>query len=582
MESNEIKAYIDGKEVIVEQGTTILEACKKIGIKIPTLCYLKQYNVISSCRVCVVEVEGFKIPVPSCSMKIANGMKIWTNTENVLKMRKQNLDKILKDHNKKCLSCKRNTNCALQDLALEFDANDDIYSSDSKRTYIDDSTPYIVRDDSKCILCNRCNGVCTQMQTVNAICKKMPLNNQMGTSNDKPLKDTFCVGCGQCTLVCPVASLTEKSNTKEVLDAINNPEIITVVAPAPSIRVALGEEFGGKIGEFVQGKLVTSLKMLGFDYVFDIDNGADLTIVEEANEFIERLNNKGTLPMFTSCCPGWTEYLTAFYPEFIPNLSTTKSPQQIFGAALKTYWAKKKNIDPKKIFFVTVMPCVAKKGELLRGKNAIDGIRDVDASITVREYAKLLKTKGINLLDLDESKFDGLMGESTGAAVIFGATGGVMEAALRTIADKLENKSLTKIDYCDVRGTKSIKEATINIAGKKVNVCVASGLKNAQTVLESIKNGSKHYDFVEIMACPGGCVNGGGMPIHDPNVISFEQRAQQRAKSLYSDDERKHFRKSHLNPEIIKLYDEYYEHPNSHLAHEKLHTIFKKRELNRN
>lgn len=322
--------------------------------------------------------------------------------------------------------------------------------------------------------------------------------------------------------------------------------------------------------------------MLGFDHVFDIDFGADLTIVEEANEFIDRVRNGGTLPMFTSCCPGWTEYLTAFYPEYIPNLSSTKSPQQIFGAALKTYWAKKNNIDPKKIFLVTIMPCIAKKGEILRGKNAIEGIKDVDATITVREYARLLKQRGINLLQLQESKFEKLMGESTGAAVIFGATGGVMEAALRTVADKLENKSLNKIEYNAVRGTQGIKEATINVAGKEVNVCVASGLKNAQTVLESIKNGSKKYDFVEIMACPGGCVNGGGMPIHDPNVISFEDRAKLRAKSLYTDDERKTLRKSHENSEIIQMYKEFYEKPGSHLAHENLHTIFKQRTFKKN
>ncbi len=575
-----VKVTIDGQEIIVPKGTTVLEAAKMIGIKIPTLCYLKNYNVISSCRVCVVEVEGIKVPVPSCSMRINNdGMKIRTNTEAVLNMRKMNLNKILKDHNKNCLSCKRNTNCALQCLASEMKAQDDIFSENSKRTYFDDSNPYIVRDDSKCILCNRCNGVCTQMQTVNAICKKMPFNNQMGTPADKPLKDTFCVGCGQCTLVCPVAALTEKSNVDEVLDAIKNPDLITVVAPAPSVRVAIAEEFGGKVGEFVQGQLVTSLKMLGFDHVFDIDMGADLTIMEEAAEFVDRLTNGGLLPMFTSCCPGWTEYLTAFYPDFIPNLSSTKSPQQIFGAALKTYWAKKNNIDPKKIFFVTVMPCIAKKGEILRGKNAVEGVKDVDASITVREYAKLLKSKGIDLPKLKESEFDKVMGDSSGAAVIFGATGGVMEAALRTVADTFEGKSMDKIDYNAVRGTQGIKEATINVAGKTVNVCVASGLKNAQTVLESIKTGAKKYDFVEIMACPGGCVNGGGMPIHDPNEISFEERAKLRAKSLYTDDERKTIRKSHLNPDIIALYKDYYEKPNSHLAHENLHTVFKKREI---
>ena len=571
---------INGISVQVPDGSTVLDACKKANVNVPTLCYLKEINEIGACRMCLVEIKGVRPLVTSCVYPAAEGMEVITHNARINKSRKTNLELLLSNHVKECLSCKRNLHCKLQDLAYEYGCDEFKFEGAMSKRIKDESSHCLVRDSGKCIVCKRCSAVCNKVQTVKTIApNKRGFETVVGCAFNQDIAKTACVGCGQCTLVCPTGALMEKDDTQKVADALANPELITIVAPAPAVRISIAEEFGNPIGTFAQGKLASSLRALGFKYVFDVDFAADLTIMEEASEFLHRVQNGGTLPLITSCSPGWVNFLTAYYPEMIPNLSTAKSPQQMLGALTKTYFAEKLGVDPRKIFFASIMPCTAKKSEINKDKDALRhlGIKDTDATITVRELARMIKKQGIDFNNLPEGTFDSPLGDSTGAAVIFGTTGGVMEAALRTAADVLENRSIENVDYTAVRGTKGIKEASLTLAGKTINVAVASGLNNARKILDDIKAGKKDYHFIEIMACPGGCVNGGGQPYVDYDKYSWQEVANKRASSIYSDDKNSKIRKSHENPAIIKIYNEYLQKPGSHKAHELLHTTYDKR-----
>lgn len=575
--ANEIKLKVNGIEVSVPVGSTILDACKKANINVPTLCYLKKHNIAGACKVCVVEVKGNPNLLLSCIFPAREGMEVFTNTEKVINGRKENLNKLLRVHNKNCLSCARNNKCQLQAMAADYNRDDEIFANNFEPT-IDQSSPYLVRDNSKCIMCKRCVAVCDKMQSVKALgyLKDAQGKTYIGCKDNAKLIDSSCTGCGQCVLACPTGALSDTTDGMQAIKkAIADPKKVTIIAPAPSVRVTLGEEFNNPIGTNVEGKMVAALKRLGFNYVYDIDFGADLTIVEEANELVEKMNKDPNTFMLTSCCPAWVDFCCKFYPEFVPNLSSTKSPVQIMGGAIKTYWAKKMNLDPKDVFFAIVMPCTAKKGEILTENNAVEGVQDTDAVITVRELANWIRQQGISFNNLEDAKFDKVMGESTGAGVIFGATGGVMEAAIRTAGDLISGKNLEKVEYEQVRGIQGIKEATVEFNGKTIKVAVANGLANARQLLESVKKGEKQYNFIEVMACPGGCVGGGGTPWHDFNITSREEIITKRAAGLYNDDKMKTYRKSHKNPEIIQMYDEYFGKFGSEKAHHALHTHFK-------
>lgn len=575
-----INIKINGMPLSVAKGTTILEAAKSAGIKIPTLCFLKDINEIGACRMCVAEVKGARSLVAACVYPIdREGTEIFTNTKKIQDSRRHTLELILSNHRKECLSCKRSGNCELQQMCRDFGVeNEDKYKGEMKKAEIDDSAPHLIRDNSKCVLCRRCVAVCKSNQYVGVIgTNNRGFDSEIGCAFNKNLNETSCINCGQCTAVCPTGALVERDNTAEVFDALADPDKIVIVNPAPSIRATLGECFGMPIGTDVEGKMVTALRMLGFDKVFDTDFGADLTIMEEANEFIDRVQNGGVLPMITSCSPGWVKFCEYYYPDMIPNLSTCKSPQQMTGAMIKTYYAEKEGIDPQDIVVVSVMPCTAKKFEITRDDQSAAGIPDTDYSITTRELARMIERQQIQFRDLPDGEFDTVLGISTGASVIFGATGGVMEAALRTAADTLTGKSLDAVEYTEVRGTDDIKEATYNIAGMDVNVAVASGLSNAAKLLDKVKSGEANYHFIEIMCCPGGCVNGGGQPIQSGDTHNFVDLKALRASALYKNDENKAFRKSHDNPAIKTVYEEYLEKPGSHKAHEILHTSYVKR-----
>lgn len=573
-----VNLKINNIPVSVDKNKTILEAAREIGIKIPTLCYLKEINEIGACRVCVVEVKGVRNLVASCVYPVQEGMEVFTNTPRVQKSRKMTLELLLSIHDKKCLSCDRNGNCELQALCKELGIEDDNRFEGEKPHYkIDDSTLHLIRDNNKCILCRRCVSSCQKQHVAVIGANNRGFDTQIGCAFEKDLNDVTCISCGQCIVNCPTGALREKDQCDEVLEAINNKRKHVIVQTAPAIRVTLGEEFGMPIGTNVKGKMVTALRRLGFEKVFDTNFGADLTIMEEAYEFIDRLKNGGVLPMITSCSPGWVKFCEHYYPEFIDNLSTCKSPQQMVSAMIKTWYAKKKNIDPRDIVVVGVMPCTAKKFEIKREYQNASGVNDTDYVLTTRELSKLIKKSGIDLKNLPEEDFDPAMGISSGAGAIFGATGGVMEAALRTAADVLTGKSTGNIDYKSVRGNKNIKEATYEIAGEKINVAVVSGLENVSKLLDEIKLGEKEYHFIEVMCCPGGCINGGGQPIQPANVRNFTDVVGKRMKALYEEDKSLRYRKSHENPIIKQLYEEFLNEPGSKIAHKILHTKYKKR-----
>lgn len=572
-----VNIKINGMPLSVPKDSTVLEAARYAGIEIPTLCYLKDINEIGACRMCVVEVKGAKTLVASCVYPVNEGMEVFTNTPKVQESRRMTLEMILSVHNRSCLSCKRSGSCELQKLSYELGVEKaDEFDGAMPEATIDDSTLHLVRDNSKCVLCRRCVAAC-QQQFVSVIgTNGRGFDTHIGCSFERPLSDVTCVSCGQCIVACPTGALMERDQCQEVMDAINDPEKYVVVQTAPSIRATLGECFGLPVGTNVKGKMVAALRRLGFDKVFDADFGADMTIMEEANEFIERVQNGGTLPMITSCSPGWIKFCEHYFPDLLDHLSSCKSPQQMTGALIKTWFAETNNIDPKNIVVVSIMPCTAKKFEIQRDDQdaAGAGVEDVDIVLTTRELARLINLAQINFNILPDEDFDPAMGVSTGAAAIFGATGGVMEAALRTAADVLEGKSVDAIEYEEVRGTQGIKEAVYKVAGMDVKVAVASGLSNANEILEKVRSGEADYHFIEIMCCPGGCVNGGGQPIQPASVRNFTDLKTLRAKALYEEDKNLPLRKSHESPIVKKCYEEYLEKPGSHKAHEILHTTY--------
>ena len=573
-----VNLTIDGKAVCVPEGTTVLEAAKTVNINIPTLCYLKDINKIGACRVCIVEIKGARALQAACVYPVAEGLEVLTNSPKVRRARKATVELILSDHNRKCLTCVRNRNCELQTLADDLGITEIRYEGAQREVTIDDLSPSIVRDNSKCILCRRCVSVCKNVQTVSAIdAAYRGIETRIGSAFDMSLADTPCVNCGQCIAACPVGALYEKDATTAVWNALADEDTHVVIQAAPAVRAALGEEFGMPIGTCVTGKMAAAMRRLGFDEVLDTDFSADLTIMEEGTELLSRIQNGGTLPLITSCSPGWVKFCEHFFPEFIPNLSSCKSPHQMFGAVVKSYYAEKKGIDPKKIFTVSVMPCTAKKFECGRDEMEVDGLRDVDAVITTRELAKMIKTAGIDFAKLEDEGFDDIFDIGSGAGVIFGATGGVMEAALRTVKEIVENKPLDSIDFEAVRGTEGIKTATVKVGDTDVNVAVANGLGNARKLLDDIKAGKANYHFIEIMGCPCGCVTGGGQPIVDSKTQAEVDVKALRAKALYTEDTVLAVRKSHENPAIKKIYDEYFEKPGSHKAHELLHTHYQAR-----
>ena len=576
---NTVTLTIDGVQVTVPANYTILEAAAAAGINIPTLCYLKDINQIGACRLCLVEIEGARALQAACVSQVGEGMVVRTNTEKLRANRKLNLELLLSNHNRECTTCVRSKNCELQALCHEYGVEDVRFEPAEKKVFEKDTlSPSVVRDNSKCIKCRRCIAACTDVQKIGAIGASLRGDKTViGSIFGKSLVDTPCINCGQCIAACPVGALTEKSAIDEVFAALADPDKFVVVQPAPAVRATIGEEFGLPMGVAQTGKLATALRRLGFDRVFDTNFGADLTIIEEGTELLGRIKNGGALPMITSCSPGWVSYCETFFPEFIPNLSSCKSPHQMTGAIVKSYFAEKNNIDPAKIFVVSVMPCTAKKYEAKRDEMKNGENRDVDAVITVRELARMINNANIDFARLPDGKFDEMMGDSTGAADIFGATGGVMEAALRTVYAKVTGKELADVNLTAVRGMEGIKEATIDLDGTPVTVAVASGSGNAKALLESIQRGEKNYTFIEIMGCPGGCINGGGQPIVSAKDRLYVDYKALRASALYNEDAGKALRKSHENPSIKKLYDEYLGEPNGHKAHELLHTHYTKR-----
>ncbi|HAX53659.1 MAG TPA: ferredoxin [Lachnospiraceae bacterium] len=580
MENINIK--INGLDVCAPAGSTILDAAHIAGIKIPTLCFLKEINEIGACRMCIVEVKGARNLVAACVHPITEGMEVLTNTPVLIDSRKRTLELLLSNHDKKCLSCVRSGQCELQELCQELGVEDENYFAGVSPEYeLDDSAPHMIRDNNKCILCRRCTAVCEKVQSVGVIGpNNRGFTTFIGSPFDMGLGNTSCVACGQCITACPTGALYEKDFTDDVLAAIADKSKHVIVQPAPSVRAALGEEFGYPMGTDVEGKMASALRRIGFDRVFDTDFSADLTIMEEAHEFLDRVQNGGVLPLMTSCSPGWIKYCEHYYPDQLEHLSSCKSPQQMFGAISKTYYAQKMGLDPEDIVCVSVMPCTAKKFEIDRDDQNAAGVPDVDISITTRELARLIRKLGIDFRSLPDEGFDDPLGESTGAGVIFGATGGVMEAALRTAVETLTGEELANVEFQEIRGTQGIKEAVYNVAGMNVKVAVASGLSNARNIMDKIRNGEADYHFVEIMCCPGGCVNGGGQPQVHADVRNYEDIKAARAKALYDNDKAKSIRKSHENPSIRKLYEEFLGEPGSEKAHHILHTSYVKRSIN--
>ncbi len=576
-----VNVKINGVEYSVPAGVTVLEACRYANIDIPTLCYLKDINQIGACRICLVEVKGARGMVAACVYPVNDGMEITTNSPKIRNIRKTNLELVLSAHEKKCLSCIRSTTCELQKLAQEYKCEEDkfCYSKKKEHENIDDSSVSIIRDNNKCILCRRCVAACEKLQGIRAIgTVNRGYDSKIAPQFELPLAETTCINCGQCIVACPVGALHEKDDTQRILDAIADPEKHVAICCAPSVRATIGECFGYEPGTDTEGKMVAALKRLGFDGVYDMNFTADLTIMEEATEFLGRVKNGGVLPMITSCSPGWVKYCEHYFPEMTENLSTCKSPQQMFGAVYKTYFAEKLGLDPQKIVFVSAIPCTAKKFEVTRPGQDVDGMPGVDIAVTTRELGRMIQQAGIDFKALEDEKFDQPIDIGSGAGAIFGATGGVMEAALRTAAEVIEGKPLEKIDFDEVRGTEGIKFAAYKMGDINLKVAVASGTANAYKLLKGVQDGTYDVQFIEIMACPGGCVNGGGQPTQPAIVRNTVDLKAKRASVLYkADSDKLEYRKSHENPIIKKIYAEFLGEPNSHKSHELLHTHYIKR-----
>ena len=576
-----ITLKINNRAVSAPEGVTILEAAKLAGYNIPTLCYLKGVCNDTNCRVCVVEVKGAKNLVAACSTAAADGMEVLTNTPKVRASRKMTIELILSDHKRECLSCNRSRHCELQKLSRDYHCDEDAYKGEAKSFAVEDSS-FIVRDNSKCVLCRRCVSVCHDVQGIGVIgTNGRGFSTHIGCAFDRKLNEVPCVACGQCVAVCPVGALIGKSAIDRVMEYLADPELYIIAGTAPAVRVALGESFGFRVGTDVEGKMVTALRLLGFNKVFDVNMAADLTVMEESAEFLERLSGKdAALPMLTSCSPGWVRFMELYYPDQLDHLSTCKSPQQMFGAVMKTYYAEKMKLDPAKIRVVTVMPCIAKKYEATRERQSASGFPDIDAVLTTRELARIIKSSGIDFNDLKDEKFDDPLGGSSTAGLIFGATGGVAEAALRTLAEKITGEPLDNdsIEFTAVRGSKGIKSASLNLGGNDITVCIASGLGNARKIMDEVKAGKSPYYFIEIMACPGGCVKGGGQPQRPALVQNQIDIRVTRAATLYSKDKKSKLRKSHENPVIKTLYADFFGSPGSAKAHKILHTGYTERD----
>jgi NADH-quinone oxidoreductase subunit G/NADP-reducing hydrogenase subunit HndD len=566
---------IDNTKVAVEEGATILDAAKQVGVNIPTLCYLKDINVIGACRICMVDVQGARTFMAACVTPVTEGMVVRTNTPAVIKARKTILELILSDHPMECLTCIRNQNCELQKLAEEFGIQEIRFEGAKTEYGLDDSSPAIVRDPRKCVLCRRCISVCSNVQTVKALtAEERGFNTLIAPAFNERLSNMECVQCGQCSLVCPTAAIHEVDDTQKVWAALADPKKHVVVQTAPATRVQVGETIGADPGSIVTGQMVAGLRRLGFDKVFDTDFTADLTIIEEGNELLHRVKNGGTLPMITSCSPGWIKFAEHFYPDLLPHLSTCKSPQQMFGALAKTYYAEKAGVKPEDVFVVSIMPCTAKKFECQRPEMNSSGYQDVDVVLTSRELGRMFKQAGLNMANLPVEEYDAPLGISTGAGEIFGASGGVMEAALRTVYEVVTGQTLECIDFTDCRGLTGVKESTVQVGELPVKIAITNGLGNARKVLDMVRAGEADYHFIEIMCCPGGCIGGGGSPIPTNTDIRLK-----RIDATYTEDEGMALRKSHENPAVNELYAEFLKEPLGHKSHELLHTHYTPRHL---